>query len=89
MSADDVERAKPAPDLYLTACTRLAAVPARSVAFEDSRTGVLSALAAQMFVIGVPSTPGAVLEAHMTYDSLAHAELRTWMASCTTRVYGG
>lgn len=89
VSADDVERAKPAPDLYLTACTRLAAEPERSVAFEDSRTGVLSALAAQMFVIGVPSTPGAVLDAHMIYDSLAHTELRTWMASCTTRVHRG
>lgn len=89
MSADDVARAKPAPDLYLTACRRLAAEPARSVAFEDSRTGVASALAAQMFVIGVPSAPGAVLDAHVTYDSLVHAELSTWMATCTTRVYHG
>lgn len=89
VSADDVARAKPAPDLYLTACTRLAAEPARSVAFEDSRTGVVSALAAQMFVIGVPSAPGAVLDAHVTYDSLAHAELSNWMATCTTRVYRG
>ncbi len=89
VSADDVARAKPAPDLYLTACTRLAAEPARSVAFEDSRTGVASALAAQMFVIGVPSAPGAMLDAHVTYDSLAHAELSTWMATCTTPVYRG
>jgi HAD superfamily hydrolase (TIGR01509 family) len=89
VSSDDVEHAKPAPDLYVTACTRLAAVPARSVAFEDSRTGVASALAANMFVIGVPSAPGAVLGAQLTYDSLAHAELRTWMASCKTRVHRG
>jgi beta-phosphoglucomutase-like phosphatase (HAD superfamily) len=89
VSADDVARAKPAPDLYLTACARLGAEPARSVAFEDSRTGVVSALAAQMFVVGVPSTPGGLLDAHVAYDSLAHAELRTWMASCTTRVYRG
>jgi beta-phosphoglucomutase-like phosphatase (HAD superfamily) len=59
------------------------------VAFEDSRTGAASALAAKMFVIGVPSTPGAALGAHLTFDSLAHAELRTWMASCTTRVHLG
>jgi HAD superfamily hydrolase (TIGR01509 family) len=84
VSSDDVDNAKPAPDLYLAACARLAAEPRRSVAFEDSRTGVASARAANMFVIGVPSVPGTALEADATYDSLAHPELRTWMASCTT-----
>lgn len=86
VSSDDVDNAKPAPDLYITACTLLAAEPGRSVAFEDSRTGVASALAAKMFVIGVPSTPGAVLDAHVTYDSLANTELKNWMANCTTRL---
>jgi beta-phosphoglucomutase-like phosphatase (HAD superfamily) len=84
VSADDVEHGKPAPDLYVTACARLAAERERSVAFEDSPTGVASAWAAKMFVIGVPSVSGAVLDAHVTYDSLAHAEFRSWMASCTT-----
>ena len=81
---DDMEHGKPAPDLYMTACARLAAEPARSVAFEDSRTGVASARAAAMFVIGVPSLPGAALDAHVTYDSLTHAELSSWAATCTT-----
>lgn len=89
VSADDVENAKPAPDLYQAACARLAARPDRSVAFEDSRTGVTSALAANMFVIGVPSMPGAALDAHLSYSSLAHAELRSWMASCRTRPRDG
>lgn len=89
VSADDVENGKPAPDLYLAACARLAAEPERSVALEDSRTGVASARAARMFVIGVPSMPGMALDAHVTYDSLAHPELRTWMANCTTRVRHG
>ena len=88
VSADDVERGKPAPDLYQTACARLAADPGRSVAFEDSRTGVASARAASMFVIAVPSTPGAVLDAHVTYDSLAHPELTAWAARCAARVKG-
>jgi HAD superfamily hydrolase (TIGR01509 family) len=83
VSADDVAHAKPAPDLYLTACARLAARPERSVAFEDSRTGVAAARAAEMFVVGVPSMPGTVLDAHVSYDSLADAELRSWMVSCT------
>jgi HAD superfamily hydrolase (TIGR01509 family) len=85
VSSDDVEHGKPAPDLYLTACARLAAAPERSVAFEDSRTGVASARAANMFVIAVPSTPGAGLDAHVTYDSLTHAELRSWVAAAATQ----
>ena len=86
VSADDVENGKPAPDLYLAACARLAAQPERSVAFEDSRTGVASARSAKMFVIGVPSTPGTVLDAHVSYNQLSDAELRSWTANCTTRV---
>lgn len=86
VSSDDVAHAKPAPDLYMTACARLVAEPERSVAFEDSRTGVASARAAKMFVIGVPSTPGPVLDAHVTYDSLTHIELRSWVDACTTPV---
>ena len=85
VSSDDVEHGKPAPDLYLTACARLHAVPGRSVAFEDSRTGVASARAAGMFVIAVPSAPGTVPDAHVTYRSLAHAELRSWVLTCTPR----
>jgi HAD superfamily hydrolase (TIGR01509 family) len=82
VSAEDAEHAKPAPDLYLAACRRLAAAPGRSVAFEDSSTGVASARAAGMFVIAVPSVPGALLDAQLTYDSLTHPGLTAWMAAC-------
>jgi HAD superfamily hydrolase (TIGR01509 family) len=54
VSAQDVEHPKPAPDIYLEACRRLGAEPALSVALEDSPTGVASAAAAGLFVIGVP-----------------------------------
>lgn len=46
---------KPAPDVYLLACTRIGATPARSVAVEDSPTGVRAAQAAGLSCIGVPS----------------------------------
>jgi beta-phosphoglucomutase-like phosphatase (HAD superfamily) len=49
-------------------------------------TGVAAARAAKMFVVGIPSMLGAVLDAHVTYDSLAHPNLRSWMASCTSRL---
>jgi HAD superfamily hydrolase (TIGR01509 family) len=58
---DDVARGKPAPDSYLEAARRLG-VPAREcVAVEDSPTGVLSAEAAGMAVLVVPS--GVPIEA--------------------------
>ncbi|GIF18045.1 HAD superfamily hydrolase (TIGR01509 family) [Actinoplanes tereljensis] len=79
-SADDVENPKPAPDLYLVACAGLGADPARSVAFEDSRTGVCSARAAGMFVVGVPSLPGVDLETDAVYTSLADLALIGWAA---------
>jgi hypothetical protein len=37
-----------------------------------------------MFVIAVPSVPGALLDAQLTYDSLTHPDLTAWMANCTT-----
>ena len=47
-SADDVDNAKPAPDLYLRAARGLGVEPAKSLAIEDSASGVRSAVAAGM-----------------------------------------
>lgn len=47
-SAQDVEKAKPAPDLYLRAARHLTVDPAQSLAIEDSATGVRAAVAAGM-----------------------------------------
>ncbi|UFU04996.1 HAD family hydrolase [Ruania halotolerans] len=43
VSADDVTSPKPHPEPYLTAITRLGIDPARSIAFEDSSSGAMSA----------------------------------------------
>jgi HAD superfamily hydrolase (TIGR01509 family) len=73
-SATDVERGKPAPDLFLHAAASLGAVPARSAVVEDSVFGVEAALAAGMrpfaYAGGVTSEerlarPGAVTFRHM------------------------
>jgi HAD superfamily hydrolase (TIGR01509 family) len=61
VSAQDVVAPKPAPDIYLEACRRLGADPADSVALEDSPTGAAAAVAAGMFVIGVPDFAGGEL----------------------------
>ena len=51
---NEVANGKPAPDIFLLAAARLGVAPERCVAFEDSRAGVRSALAAGMQVVQVP-----------------------------------
>lgn len=70
IGGDEVENPKPSPDLYRTACERLLASPASSVALEDSPPGVAAARAAGMYVIGVPSEPGVELDANLVVESL-------------------
>ncbi len=70
LGVDEVGAPKPAPDLYLRACELLGVAPARSIALEDSPPGVGAARAAGLYVIGVPSVPGVVLEADLVVDSL-------------------
>ena len=51
-SAVEVERGKPAPDLFLHAAARMAVAPARCVVVEDSLPGIAAAVAAGMTAIG-------------------------------------
>lgn len=51
-SANDVAKAKPAPDLYLRAAHHAGVAPASCIAIEDSPNGVMAAVAAGMAVIG-------------------------------------
>lgn len=72
VTADEVERPKPAPDLYLAACAGLDAAPKRAAALEDSETGVTSARAAGLFVVAVPYFPDMSIEgASLQVESLA------------------
>ena len=73
---EDVYEPKPAPEPYVTCCERLGADPTRSVALEDSPTGVASARAAGMFVIGVPSEPNIPLKGHRQAVSLKDPAIR-------------
>ena len=51
-SVADVERPKPAPDVFLLAAERLRAKPSRCAVVEDTPTGVRAAVAAGMHVFG-------------------------------------
>jgi HAD superfamily hydrolase (TIGR01509 family) len=55
VSSEEVERGKPAPDVYLEAARRLGVVPSRTVAIEDSANGIRSAHAAGMHVLAIPN----------------------------------
>lgn len=55
VSSEEVERGKPAPDVYLEATRRLGVEPARGVAIEDSSSGIRSAHAAGMHVVAIPN----------------------------------
>ena len=56
VSSEEVERGKPAPDVYLEATRQLGVEPKRAAAVEDSRSGIRSAHAAGMRVIAIPNT---------------------------------
>jgi len=55
VSSEEVERGKPAPDVYLEAARRLGAEPSRTVAIEDSASGIRSAHAAGMHLVAIPN----------------------------------
>jgi HAD superfamily hydrolase (TIGR01509 family) len=76
VSSEEVERGKPAPDVYLEAARRLGVGPERAVAVEDSGAGIGAAKTAGMRVIAVPNPhfppPDEALErADVVLDSLA------------------
>ncbi len=76
VSSEEVQRGKPAPDVYLEAARRLGVDPERSAAVEDSRNGILSARAAGMRVLAIPNPrfpPGeeALAAAHAVVASIA------------------
>ena len=76
VSSEEVERGKPAPDVYLEAARRLGLASERCVAVEDSSNGIRSAHASGAAVIAIPNReyppePGALALAHVELESLA------------------
>ncbi|HEX8831616.1 MAG TPA: HAD family hydrolase [Longimicrobium sp.] len=82
-TADDVERVKPEPDLYLSVLRCLGVPAARAVAFEDSPNGALAAARAGMYCVVIPNrvTRGLEFGAHdLRLESLMQAELAHLLA---------
>jgi HAD superfamily hydrolase (TIGR01509 family) len=82
-TAADVPRAKPFPDLFLHAASRMGAAPARCAVVEDSPRGVEAGVAAGMRVLGYAARNDA--------DALASAgaEVFSDMRELPERLYRG
>ncbi len=75
VSSEEVERGKPAPDVFLEAARRLGVPPERCAAVEDSANGIRAARAAGMRVVAIPNRrypppPDALALADVVLESL-------------------
>lgn len=71
VGADDVQRGKPAPDIFLLAAARLGVPAAACLVFEDAVHGVEAGKRAGMRVIGIATMlPAAQLLAHGADDAI-------------------
>lgn len=86
VTAEHVQRGKPAPDVFLEVSRRLKTEPARCVVFEDAPAGVEAGRAAGMRVVGVTTThPGGHLEGVFRevarLDELSVEEVSRWQGA--------
>ena len=78
----DVTRAKPAPDIFLTAAKELGFAPENCLVFEDAPSGVEAAHAAGMKVIAVPDPAmdrKHFSDADEVLNSLEEFDLAKWL----------
>lgn len=78
VTRDDVEKVKPAPDLYIKALDSLNVTPEEALAFEDSLNGSKAAIAAGIKCVIVPNpvTESLVFENHaLKLTSMAEKSL--------------
>jgi HAD superfamily hydrolase (TIGR01509 family) len=66
VSAEDVKRGKPDPEVFLTAARRIEVEPADGIVFEDALVGIAAGKAAGMRVVAVATTEPK--------EKLAHAD---------------
>jgi beta-phosphoglucomutase-like phosphatase (HAD superfamily) len=86
VSSEEVERGKPAPDVYLEALRRMQVAPEKAAAIEDSTNGLVAARAAGLFVVAVPNPvfpprPDALAAADIVIDSLTELTPETVLSS--------
>ena len=77
LTAEDVTRGKPDPEVYLTAAQRFDVAPQRMLVLEDSNHGCTAAVAAGATTVAVPTEYTGVMTArvHLVADSLADGRI--------------
>lgn len=77
----EIQRGKPAPDIFLLTAKRLQADPSHCLVIEDSPAGIQSARAARMFAVAVPDPnmdDRAYSGAHQIIRNLNELDLSSW-----------
>ena len=90
ISSEEVDRGKPAPDVYVEAVARLGVEPVRAAAIEDSTNGLLAARAAGLGVVAIPNpsfppAPDALEAADVVLESLDELTPASIEASVSAR----
>ena len=85
LSAEDEDRGKPDPAVYLSAARELAAPAERCLAVEDSVNGVRSAKSAGMVCVAIPvsGVTDGFEEADLVLGSIAEFDERVWSGTGT------
>lgn len=81
VDGSQVERPKPAPDVYLRAAELLEIPPRNCIVFEDSPVGVAAAVAAGMRVVGVLTHATALEDIRFSVANFWDARLDSWLSA--------
>jgi len=81
VDGSQVERPKPAPDVYLRAAELLGIPPRNCIVFEDSPVGVAAAVAAGMRVVGVLTHAAALDGIRFSIANFLDARLDSWLSA--------
>jgi HAD superfamily hydrolase (TIGR01509 family) len=83
VGGDEVERGKPAPDIFLLAASRLSTPPGECLVLEDSAPGLRAAAAAGIPAIMVPdlSAPPAAVAGRPPRVMRTLHDVRAWLAA--------
>lgn len=79
VDGSQVQHAKPAPEVYLTAAERLGVPPRNCIVFEDSEVGVAAGRAAGMRVVGILSHSRTLPSVDLAVKDFLQPELEPWL----------
>jgi HAD superfamily hydrolase (TIGR01509 family) len=82
VNGHEVTHPKPHPEIYLRVAHALGVTPGDCVVFEDSHTGVESALAAGMQVVGLSTTHEDLSGVALLIRDFSDPALEAWLVRC-------